>query len=73
MNFIEDLRWRGMIHDITPGTEEQLKKELDNRKIILKWMIQKDIRDYQEVGEIVSNYMKNSDELLKKAREEIKH
>lgn len=28
MNFIEELRWRGMIHDITPGTEEQLKKEM---------------------------------------------
>ena len=28
MNFIEELKWRGMIHDIMPGTEEQLKKEL---------------------------------------------
>ncbi len=28
MNFIEELRWRGMIHNITPGTEEQLKKEM---------------------------------------------
>jgi tyrosyl-tRNA synthetase len=27
MNFVEDLRWRGMLHDIMPGTEEQLKKE----------------------------------------------
>ncbi len=27
-NFVEELRWRGMIHDITPGTEEQLQKEL---------------------------------------------
>ncbi|MCX6244986.1 MAG: tyrosine--tRNA ligase [Bacteroidetes bacterium] len=27
MNFIEELRWRGMIHDVTPGTEEQLAKE----------------------------------------------
>lgn len=27
-NFIEELKWRGMIHDIMPGTEEQLKKEL---------------------------------------------
>ena len=27
-NFVEELRWRGMIHDITPGTEEQLLKEL---------------------------------------------
>ena len=25
-NFVEELRWRGMIHDITPGTEEELKK-----------------------------------------------
>lgn len=28
MNFIEELKWRGMIHDVTPGTEEQLKKEM---------------------------------------------
>ena len=28
MNFIEELRWRGMIHDMTPGTEEQLMKEM---------------------------------------------
>ncbi|MBL7832544.1 MAG: tyrosine--tRNA ligase [Cyclobacteriaceae bacterium] len=27
-NFIEELRWRGMIHDVMPGTEEQLKKEV---------------------------------------------
>ncbi len=28
MNFVEELKWRGMIHDIMPGTEEQLQKEL---------------------------------------------
>ncbi|MBQ2447912.1 MAG: tyrosine--tRNA ligase [Bacteroidales bacterium] len=28
MDFIEELRWRGMIHDMMPGTEEQLKKEM---------------------------------------------
>lgn len=27
INFIEELRWRGMIHDMIPGTEEQLLKE----------------------------------------------
>lgn len=26
MNFVEELRWRGMIHDIMPGTEEYLAK-----------------------------------------------
>ncbi len=28
MNFIEELRWRGMLNDMTPGTEEQLSKEM---------------------------------------------
>ncbi len=28
MNLIEELKWRGMIHDIMPGTEEQLEKEM---------------------------------------------
>ena len=26
MNFVEELRWRGMIHEIMPGTEEELMK-----------------------------------------------
>ena len=28
MNFVEELQWRGMIHQMMPGTEEQLKKEM---------------------------------------------
>ncbi len=28
MNFVDELRWRGMLHDVTPGTEEQLNKEI---------------------------------------------
>lgn len=28
MNFIEELEWRGMIHTMMPGTDEQLKKEM---------------------------------------------
>jgi tyrosyl-tRNA synthetase len=27
-NFVEELRWRGMLQDIMPGTEEQLQKEI---------------------------------------------
>ena len=26
-NFVEELKWRGLLHDIMPGTEEQLAKE----------------------------------------------
>ena len=33
MNFIEDLKWRGMIHDMMPGTEEQFSKELTSAYI----------------------------------------
>ena len=28
MNFVEELQWRGMIHDVMPGTEELLQKEM---------------------------------------------
>ncbi|MDX8341724.1 tyrosine--tRNA ligase [Draconibacterium sp. IB214405] len=28
MSFVQELKWRGMLHDIMPGTEEQLQKEM---------------------------------------------
>lgn len=28
MNFVEELKWRGMLHDVMPGTEAQLQKEM---------------------------------------------
>ena len=28
MNFVEELKWRGMVHDMMPGTEELLQKEM---------------------------------------------
>ena len=28
MNFVQELKWRGMIQDFMPGTEEQLEKEM---------------------------------------------
>ena len=33
MNFVEEMKWRGMIHDIMPGTEEQLEKEMTSAYI----------------------------------------
>src|ERR1700754_4156501 len=33
MNLIEELKWRGMIADIMPGTEEQLNKEITSAYI----------------------------------------
>lgn len=28
MNFVDELKWRGMLHNFMPGTEDQLKKEM---------------------------------------------
>ena len=33
MNLIEELRWRGLVQDIMPGTEEQLNKEMTSAYI----------------------------------------
>jgi len=33
MNFVEELKWRGMIHDIMPGTEDQFEKEMTSAYI----------------------------------------
>jgi tyrosyl-tRNA synthetase len=35
MNFIEELQWRGMIHTMMPGTEEQLAKEMTTAYVVL--------------------------------------
>ncbi|MEO8759541.1 MAG: tyrosine--tRNA ligase [Bacteroidia bacterium] len=32
-NFIEELKWRGLLHDVMPGTEEQLQKEITSAYI----------------------------------------
>lgn len=53
-------------------TENQIENELENRKKILKWMLKKNIRDYKDVGKVVSQYSKHPDELLKKAEGELK-
>jgi len=52
--------------------EKQLNTELENRKIILQWMIDKNIRDYKDVGNIVSEYHKHPKELLERVRKEMK-
>ena len=33
MNFIDELKWRGMIHDIIPGTKKQFEKEITSAYI----------------------------------------
>jgi len=53
-------------------TDERIKKELTNRKTVLEWMDKKNMRSYQEVGKIVSDYHKYPDIILKQAVEELR-
>ncbi|KYK24250.1 hypothetical protein AYK24_06340 [Thermoplasmatales archaeon SG8-52-4] len=86
--FMEPFRWLSKTDDRFENTgaskilnnirlqndwdEKRMSDELKNRKIILNWMLKNDIRDYKEVGRIVSEYSKNPDRLIHKAMEETK-
>ncbi len=52
-------------------TEEQLEEEIERRKTILKWMVEKNKRDYREVGRIVAEYEIHPDAVLKQAQREL--
>lgn len=52
--------------------EEQLEEELDKRKTVLRWMIQENMRDYRDVGQIVAEYERHPDKIVNKAEEELK-
>ena len=52
-------------------SEERLEEELENRKLVLAWMEQKDIRDYKQVGHIVGEYQKNPQGILTQAQREM--
>jgi flagellar protein FlaI len=56
----------------TDWTDEQLLNEIENRKLVLRWMEKKKIKDYREVGRIVSDYLKDPKKLIKIVKEEMK-
>ena len=53
-------------------SEAKLDQEIKNRKLILEWMLKKKIRDYKNVGGIVSYYSKYPETLLKRVKGEMK-
>jgi flagellar protein FlaI len=53
-------------------TDDQLEEEMQNRMLVLSWMLQNNLRDYKEVGRIVNLYSKHPEQLIKKANEELK-
>ena len=53
-------------------SDDQLEEELENRMLVLRWMIKKKVRSYQEFGRIIADYQKFPDEVLKKVKKEMK-
>jgi flagellar protein FlaI len=47
---------------------EKIVEEQNRREIILKWMIEKNIKSYQEVAEIVRNYYADPEKVFNEAR-----
>lgn len=52
-------------------SEKQLKEEIENRKLVLRWMCEKKISDYKSFGKIVADYSKYPKHILKMAKEEM--
>ncbi len=45
-----------------------VRREIDNREKILRWMVEKDINHWKEVGKIVSRYHISPEEVLKEIK-----
>jgi flagellar protein FlaI len=48
--------------------EEDIRSELNARRIILEWMVQKGIRRYLDVAKVIREYYANPKRILRKAR-----
>ena len=53
-------------------SEQRLEQELKNRKTVLRWMIEKNIHEFEDVGRIVNDYKKYPEDLVKKAKEALR-
>jgi len=48
--------------------EEDIRRELQRRKIVLEWMVHKGIRRYTDVANVIREYYSNPNRVLQKAR-----
>lgn len=53
-------------------TDRELNEEFERRVEIIKWMVDKGIKHYVDVGNIVAAYYKDPQKVLEKVREEVK-
>jgi len=51
-------------------SDDKLHQELNNRMVVLEWMKRKNLRSYEDVGRIVSEYRKDPKSVLRRVRED---
>jgi len=50
------------------GIEPQdIYKEIARRKVVIEWMVKKEITDFEEVSKLINEYYKNPEKILKQA------
>ncbi len=58
-----------MLHRITEQTGknmDEILEDLEKRKIVLKWLVQRGIRRYDKVAEVVGKYYRDPVSLMNK-------
>lgn len=50
---------------------ERLMDEFERKQVILRWMTQTDIREYERVAEVIRNYYHNPEEVYQRAKLEL--
>ena len=68
MKFSKSYRTMNDIKLYTGMSDNDIKKDLDDKQFILNWLVEKQIKDIHEVGRIISEYYKNPKETLEKIK-----
>ncbi|MHA1684831.1 MAG: ATPase, T2SS/T4P/T4SS family, partial [Candidatus Heimdallarchaeaceae archaeon] len=60
------------IMENTGLTDKQIEEELERRKTVLRWMVKKKIRYFEDVASIIQEYYSDPDRTIEKARRGLK-
>ncbi|MEM5812141.1 MAG: ATPase, T2SS/T4P/T4SS family [Candidatus Aenigmatarchaeota archaeon] len=52
-------------------SDEDIKRDMEDKKKVLKWLVKNKVKDIHEVGRIVSEYYRNKEELMKTVERDI--
>ncbi len=51
--------------------EDEVKEEIEKRALVIKWMVQKGIKDYRQIGQIINMYYTSPDYVIQRLGAEV--